>query len=81
MSRNDVMDKVQKIFRDNFDDESIVLRNDMTAEDIEDWDSFEQINLLVMMENEFNIKFDVKETSNLKNVGEMIDLIIKMISL
>lgn len=67
--------KVEQIFRDIFDDESLQISAETCAEDIEDWDSLEQINLLIAMEKAFDIQFDIKEVSALKNVGEMVDLI------
>ena len=71
----DVKERLQEIFRDVFDDETIVLTENTTSADIEDWDSFAQMNLIVAMEMEFKIKFNVKEINSLKNVGEMISLI------
>lgn len=74
-----IVENVDKIFRNVFDDDDLVITRDTSADDIEDWDSLEQINLLISMEKEFGIKFDIKEVSNLKNVGEMMDLIEKKI--
>ena len=75
MDREELTARVTEIFRNNFDDDEIVLTDDTTAADIEDWDSLEQINLLVAMEREFGIKFSVGEVEGLRNVGEMLDLI------
>ncbi|MEG2525401.1 MAG: acyl carrier protein, partial [Oscillospiraceae bacterium] len=58
-----------------FDDDSIVLTESTTSDDIEDWDSLEQINILVALERVFSTKFSVNDVENLKNVGEMVDLI------
>jgi len=74
-----IVENVDKIFKNVFDDDDLVITRDTSADDIEDWDSLEQINLLISMEKEFGIKFDIKEVSNLKNVGEMMDLIEKKI--
>lgn len=71
----DINGRLQEIFRDVFDDETIVLTENTTSADIEEWDSFAQMNLIVAMEMEFKIKFNVKEINSLKNVGEMISLI------
>lgn len=76
MTREEVMERVQDIFRNNFDDESIVLTDETVASDIEDWDSLEQINLLVAIQKEFDIKFSVGEVEGLQDVGEMIDLVM-----
>ena len=77
MNREDVMKRINEIFCQNFDDDSIVLTDETNAEDIEDWDSLEQINLVVAIENEFQMMFDIKEINELANVGEMVDLILR----
>ena len=75
MTRVEIMDKVNEIFRDVFDDDTLVITDSTNSDDIEDWDSLEHISLVVSMENEFNLKFDLKEVNKLANVGEMVDLI------
>ena len=75
MSRQEIFDEVQKIFQAVFDDEELTISDSTNAEDIEDWDSLEHINLVVAMEKRFQLKFDIKEVGKLKDVGEMIDLI------
>ena len=70
MRREEVKEKVQNIFKEVFDE-------DTTADDVEDWDSFEHINLVVAMEKEFGVKFPMKKVVVLNNVGEMIDLILE----
>lgn len=77
MSREDVMKTLNEIFCNVFDDESIVLQDSTNANDIEDWDSLEQINLIVAIENEFQMMFDIEEINELANVGQMADLIIR----
>ena len=76
MTREYVYEKMNEIFRNVFDDEDITLTDETNAEDIEDWDSLEQINLIVAIENEFEMMFDMNEIANLANVGEMVDLIL-----
>ena len=75
MSREEIFDKVQEIFRDVFDDEELVISDATNSDEIEDWDSLEHISLIVSMEKEFSMKFDLKEVNELKDVGEMVDLI------
>ena len=77
MTREYVYQQMNKIFRNVFDDENIELHDETNAEDIEDWDSLEQINLIVAIENEFEMMFDMAEVAELANVGEMVDLILK----
>jgi len=72
---SDVHTRLTAIFRDIFDDESLVLRDDLTAEDVENWDSLTHINLIVAIEKEFRIRFTTAEVSGLKNVGELEALI------
>jgi acyl carrier protein len=64
-----------QVFRDVFDDDSIVLRPDLSAKDVEAWDSLTHIRLLLTIEREFHIKFTVTEVGELKNVGGLTDLI------
>ena len=75
MSREEIFEKVQDIFRDVFDDDELIISDSTNSDDIEDWDSLEHISLIVSMEKEFSMKFDIKEVNSLKDVGEMIDLI------
>ncbi|MCR5672052.1 MAG: acyl carrier protein [Butyrivibrio sp.] len=76
MTREEVFEKMNEVFRDVFDDEDITVTDATTADDIEDWDSLEHINLINAMEQEFGVKFTMGEIVKLKNVGEMADLII-----
>ena len=65
------------MFRDNFDDDGINLTDSTSSEDIEDWDSLEQINLVVAIQDAFGIKFNIDEVNAMKNVGEMADAILE----
>lgn len=75
MNRNEVLKKLNVIFRDVFDDDSIVINDRTTSNDIEEWDSIEHINLIGAVEDEFSMRFKMKEVSGMKNVGEMVDII------
>ena len=79
MSREEIFEKVQDIFRDVFDDDSLEIDDSTNSDDIEDWDSLEHITLVVSMEKEFNVKFDIKVVNKLENVGQMVDLIQSLI--
>lgn len=76
----DIKTRLQEVFRDVFDDESIVIFDEMTAEDIEEWDSLKQVQLIVASEQEFNVTFKTDEVMDLKNVGEFIVLIRSKLS-
>ena len=76
MTRKDVLDNVQEIFRDIFDEHDMVIENKTNSDDIEEWDSLNHINLVSAIEKEFKIKFALGELMSLKDVGAMVDLMI-----
>ena len=79
MERTKIYEIVTDIFRNVFDDEDIELKNETNAEDIEDWDSLAQITLISEMEKRFGIRFNMQDVIALQNVGDMIDLIERML--
>ncbi len=78
MDATAIFDAVLEIFRDNFDDEELEITRETCADDIEDWDSLEQINLLTAMEKKFGLKFKLEDVRGLKNVGDLLDLIARL---
>lgn len=80
MDRKEIYEKLISVFKDVFDDDSIEINDSTTSSDIEDWDSLEQIHLIVGIEKSFNIKFVLDELVNLNKVGDIVDLIEKKIS-
>ena len=78
MTREAVYERLTEVFRRIFDDDGIVIEDTTTASDIEDWDSFEHINLIVAVETEFSFKMPMGKVVNMKNVGEMVDIILEM---
>ena len=77
MNEEAIWNRLSEIFRDVFEDEDIVIGSETVAEDILEWDSLSNIQLLVAIEKAFNgVKFNTGEVANLKNVGEMVDIII-----
>ena len=74
-----ILNELQPIFQDVFDDEDLVVTNESNAENIDDWDSLSHIRLVVAIEKQFGIKFAFGELQGLKDVGEMITLIEKKI--
>lgn len=75
MTNEQIYAEVNEVFREVFDDEEITVSANTTADDIEDWDSLEHINLIVEMEDKFGIKFKMGEVTGMKNVGEMVEII------
>lgn len=78
MTREEVYERLNKVFREVFDDDTIVVKDDTTSEDIEDWDSFEHINLVVAVEEEFSFKIPMGKVVTMENVGEMVDIILEL---
>lgn len=72
-----MLEELQKIFREVFDDATLVVTPETSAIDIEAWDSLSHLNLVMAMEKEFDIQFDFEELNALRNVGEMMTLIQK----
>lgn len=75
MTKQEILLALTDIMRDVFDREDIVITNDTTADDIDEWDSLSHIHIIVAAEGRFKIKFMAAETEELKHVGELVDLI------
>ncbi len=76
MSENEVTKRLNKIFNEIFIDSEFVFSRDLTASDIDEWDSLTHINLIVAIEKEFGISFTLEELEQQNNVGDTIDMII-----
>ena len=79
MTREEVYETLNGVFQDVFDDESITVNDETTSDDIEDWDSLEHINLIAAVEQEFGVKFNMGQVVSMKNVREMVDIILSQI--
>ena len=79
MTREEIFAGVNEVFRDIFDDEEITVGEATTADDIEDWDSLEHINLIVAIEKKFGMKFTMGEATGMKNVGARVDIILERV--
>lgn len=78
MTREEVYERLTKVFCEVFDDDTIELSDETTADDIEGWDSFEHINLIVAVQDEFSFKIPMGKVVTMKNVGEMVDIILEL---
>lgn len=76
MSKEEIYERLNTVFRDVFDDDEIEVNENTTSDDIEDWDSLEHINLVAAVEQEFGVKFTMAQVMGMKNVGEMVDIIL-----
>ena len=77
MERNDIMSRVQEVFRDELELDDLVLTDETTADDVEEWDSLSHVQLVVALEKAFNIKFTSREILSWDNVGDLVDCIGK----
>ncbi len=69
------IEKVENIFREVFDDPDLAIFPEMTAKDVRDWDSFNHINLIVALEDAFNISFTTDDIAGMVNVGGLIEIL------
>jgi len=77
MERNEILEKLTLIFRKVFKNDDLVVNENLSADDIENWDSLTNTVMIDEVENTFGFKFKFKEMINMENIGDMIDLIIK----
>ncbi len=77
MTREEVYERLNAVFADVFDDEQLTVNDETTAADVDGWDSLVHITLIDAVEEEFDISFDMKTIVKLKNVGEMVDVILE----
>jgi acyl carrier protein len=75
MDKNEIVSHLTPIFRDVFNDNALVVTEGLTAADVPTWDSLSNINMIVAVEKAFGLKFSIKDVRNLKNVGELLELI------
>jgi acyl carrier protein len=75
METNEIVSRLTPIFRDVFSDDALVVSEGMTAVDVPTWDSLSNINMIIAVEKAFGVKFSIKDVRNLKNVGELLELI------
>ena len=77
MEQHEIWRNLTAVFRDTFDDDTLTLSPETTAQDVDGWDSLRHIQLLVAVEKAFGMRFNTGEVANLANVGQMVDLIAK----
>ena len=68
----ELQDKLNEIFCVVFDDDDIKITPEMTASDVDGWDSLSHVNLIVAVESKFNIRFSQKELLTFKNIGDLL---------
>ena len=73
--KNGIEEGLAEIFRDIFDDEALVLHRDLTASQVQGWDSLTHVRLLLTAERKFGVRISAAEAGQLKNVGDLMDLL------
>ena len=80
METNEIVSRLTPIFRDVFSDDALTVSEGMTAADVPTWDSLSNINMIIAVEKAFGVKFSIKDVRNLKNVGELLELIKRKVA-
>jgi len=75
MTDTAVYEKLTEILRNVFDDDTLVATAELTADQVDGWDSFSQLRVIFAVEDTFGVKFSAAEVADLKNVGELAELI------
>jgi acyl carrier protein len=75
LTTSEVYERLSNVLQEVFDDEELQARPNLTASDVEGWDSLKQIRLVLSVEKAFHISFSASEIGNLKNIGELANLI------
>ncbi|HPT21821.1 MAG TPA: acyl carrier protein [Bacteroidales bacterium] len=76
MERTDVINHLTAIFKKVFEKQELVLTDEMTANDVDQWTSLSHVILIAEIEKEFSITFQMRDLNKMDNVGAMVDLII-----
>ena len=79
MTRKEVFEKLNEVYRDVFDNADIIVGDSTTASDIDGWDSLMHITLISEVEDAFGVHFEMKYVTKMQNVGEMVNKILELI--
>ena len=80
MDSSSLLPRVEQVFKDLFDEPELQLNREMTADDVEAWDSLSHVNLVAQIESEFSVRFALGEIQSLTNVGDMLDLLAEKLA-
>lgn len=75
MSKEEILIKINEIFRDIFEDDTLQIARESSAKDIDEWDSLNNIQIIIAVEKKFKVRFKAGDIRAWNNVGEMIDSI------
>jgi acyl carrier protein len=77
MDRADIIKRLEPVMQDVFDDDSIQYRDDLSANDVEEWDSLSHIRFIVAVEKTFRVRFTSSEMEGFNSVGDLVDAVAK----
>ncbi len=80
MDKNNITDKLTSVFRTVFENEDLTLTDEMTANDVDNWDSLTHMILVTEIEKDFEVKFKLKDLNKMKNVGNLIEVLISKLN-
>lgn len=80
LSQEEILERLNKIFRDVLQDDELQLTMTTTASDVDGWDSLSHVRLVLTVEKDFSVKLSAAEIGRLKNVGDLVMLLSKRIS-
>ena len=75
MVREKILEEVEKLCREVFDNSSVIIKEETSADEIEEWDSFAHVSLIMALQDFFKIKFALGELQDIQNIGELLSLI------
>jgi len=75
MEQTELIQKLTSLFRNVFNNDSLVLTNELTANDVDRWDSLSHMILIAEIEKTFSIRFKLKDLNKMRNVGDLINMI------
>ncbi|MBL0343156.1 MAG: acyl carrier protein [Bacteroidetes bacterium] len=81
MNQQEVLDQVNTIFRNVFENENLEINMETTADHVEEWDSLNHTMMIVEIEKHFNLKFKLKEVLSFQNVGDMVNTIVARLAI
>jgi acyl carrier protein len=75
VDHDEILSSINELMRDIFNEEDLVATDEMTADDVDDWDSHNHVRLMVAIQERFNIEFNGKEVNAPENVGELVEIV------
>ena len=79
MTRNEIYERINKVFREVFDNDNLIVNDSTKADDVNGWDSLMHITLISEIEDEFDVCFEMKDITRMQNLGELVDKIMQLL--